>query len=300
MEGLANPVTAILIAIGTWWLSTGLVLAMVHWWTKRDLEPWQLLPLVTIIGVLGFILMYYGSRQLTPLGSYAGFFGALLVWAWHETTFLTGMVTGRRKEACPPGLSGFDRFKAAWKAVCDHEIAILVTGIFLWLTLSGGDNFFGLATFGLLWGMRISSKLLIFLGARHAVSRLMPPAIEHLKSYFNTGRTTLLFPVLLVAASGIFATLCVGAFRANLDYSVVGHILLATFMALAILEHLILVLPVSDVLLWRWAVPKAARSDTGLQAKQTNLASVGAGAKRQADASWRGPGKGRGEAYEHS
>lgn len=297
---LANPVTAILVAIGVWWLSTGLVLAMVHWSAKRKLEPWQLLPLVTVFGVAGFLLMLYGSRNLTPLGSYAGFFGALLVWAWHETTFLTGMVTGRRKEDCPPGLSGFDRFKAAWKAVCDHEIAILVTGIFLWLTLSGGGNPFGLATFGLLWGMRISSKLLIFFGARHAVSRLMPPAIEHLKSYFNTGRTTLLFPVLLVAAAAIFVTLAVGAVRTTLDYSVVGHILLATFMALAIFEHLILVLPVSDVLLWRWAVPKATRSDTGLQANQKNLASAGADAKRQADASWRGPGKGRGEAYEHS
>ncbi|WP_434050992.1 MAG: putative photosynthetic complex assembly protein PuhE [Roseibium sp.] len=282
---LANPVTAILVAIGVWWLSTGLVLAMVHWSTKRKLEPWQLLPMVTVFGVAGFLLMLYGSRNLTPLGSYAGFFGALLVWAWHETTFLTGMVTGRRKEECPPGLAGFDRFKAAWKAVCDHEIAILVTGVFLWATLSGEDNLFGLATFGLLWGMRISSKVLIFLGARHAVSGLMPPAILHLRSYFNTGRTTRLFPVLLAIATGLFATLVVGAAQANLDYSIVGHILLATFMALAIFEHLILVLPLSDTALWRWAVPKAVPAEAvSTNATQSNLSSVHVAAKSRADA----------------
>lgn len=279
MMDLANPVTAVVIAIGVWWLSTGLVLAMVHWSTRRKLTPWQLLPAVTIVGVFGFLLMLFGSREVTPLGSYAGFFGALLVWAWHETTFLTGMVTGRDKAECPPGLHGFARFRAAWRAICDHEIAILVTGILLWLTLGSGDNLFGLATFGLLWGMRISSKLLIFLGARHAISGLMPPGILHLKTYFNTGRTTPLFPMLLGIAVGVFAALVIGAVRANLDYSLVGHLLLASFMALAIFEHLILVLPVSDTALWRWAVPNAAPAETGSAPAQTNLAPATAHAK---------------------
>jgi len=281
---LANPVIAVLIAIGVWWLSTGLVLAMVHWSTSRRLTPWQLLPAVTVVGVIGFLLMLHGSRELTPLGSYAGFFGALLVWAWHETTFLTGMVTGRRKDECPPGLTGFDRFKVAWKAVCDHEIALLVTGLFLWFVFADSANVFGLATFGLLWGMRLSSKALIFLGARHAISGLMPPAILHLRSYFNTGRTTPLFPVLMAASVGLFVVLLIGAWRANYDYSTVGHILLATFMALAIIEHLILVLPVSDTALWRWAVPEKTRDKPGSNETQHKLAGLGVGAKRQPDA----------------
>lgn len=272
---LSAPVTAVLIAIGIWWLSTGLVLGLVHWSTRRQLGPWQLLPAITLVGVFGFLLMLYGSSERTPLGSYAGFFGALLVWAWHETTFLTGMVTGRRKEECPPGLSGMARFRAAWNAVCDHEVALLVTGVFLWLALRHGHNLFGLSTFGLLWGMRISAKVLIFLGARHSVSGLMPPAILHLKSYFNTGRTTPLFPLLLAFAIGLFCVLVAGALRAHQDYSTVGHILLATFMALAIIEHLILVLPVSDTALWRWAVPGAAASGAA-RTYQAKLAPVAA------------------------
>lgn len=117
-------------------------------------------------------------------------------------------------------------------------------------------NGFGLAAFGLLWGMRISAKLLIFLGAPHAVSDLMPRGILHLKSYFNSGRLTPVFPVLLAIAGGLFLVLVLGAGRAVQDYSTVGHILLATFMALAIIEHLILVVPVSDTALWRWALPR--------------------------------------------
>jgi putative photosynthetic complex assembly protein 2 len=276
---LANPVIAVLIATGVWWLSTGLVLLMVHWSIRKKLGPWQLLPLVTLVGVAGFLLLLKGSEMQTPLGSYAGFFGALLVWAWHETTFLTGMVTGRSKQECPPDAKGAARFVAAWKAVCDHEIALLVTAVFLWFVLADAPNTFGLATFGLLWGMRISAKLLIFLGARHAISGLMPPGIVHLKTYFNTGRTTPFFPLLLAIAVGLFAVLVAGAMNAHSAYSVVGHILLAAFMALAIIEHLILVLPVSDMALWRWAVPKGAR-DPRSNPPGHEFAPAGVGTKR--------------------
>ncbi len=280
---LANPVIAVLIAIGAWWFSTGIVLALVHWSTLRRLGPWQLLPVITSIGVCGFLLMLFGSEQKTPTGSYVGFLGALLVWGWHETTFLTGMVTGRHKAECPPGLTGMKRFRAAWKAVCDHEIALLVSGICLFLALRHGENLFGLATFGVLWGMRISSKMLIFLGARHAVSGLMPPAIMHLKSYFNTGRTTSLFPVLLAIAVGLFAVLVTGAMRAPHDYSTVGHILLATFMALAIVEHLILVLPISDTALWRWAVPRPSMGGEPSLKHEPKLVSAAVLGHRRAD-----------------
>ena len=256
---LAHPVTIILIAIATWWLSTGLVLAMVHRSERGGWRPAPVMALTTLVGAAGVALMLEGGATPTPVGSYTGFLGALLVWAWHEVAFLTGVLTGRRV-ACPPGLSGMARFIAAWRAVRDHELAILATGIGLWLLLADAPNRFGLAAFGLLWGMRISAKLLIFLGAPHAVSDLMPRGIAHLKSYFNTGRLTPVFPVLLAIAGGLFLVLVLGASRAVQDDSTVGHILLATFMALAIIEHLILVVPISDTALWRWALPKS-RSD---------------------------------------
>ena len=264
---LAHPVTIILIAIATWWLSTGLVLAMVHRAERGGWRPVTVLGLTTLAGAAGLALMLEGGADPTPLGSYTGFLGALLVWAWHEVAFLTGVLTGRRGD-CPPGLTGLARFIAAWRAVRDHELAILATGIVLWLLLAEAPNRFGLAAFGLLWGMRISAKLLIFLGAPHAVSDLMPRGISHLKSYFNTGRLTPVFPVLLAIAGGLFLVLVLGASRAVQDYSTVGHILLATFMALAIIEHLILVVPVSDTALWRWALPRTQEAKPRKEAPQ--------------------------------
>lgn len=252
---IANPVIVVLIAIGVWWLSTGLVLAMVHRTERGNWGPGQVMPLMTLFGIAGVGLMWIGAEEKTSFGSYAGFFGALLVWAWHEAAFLTGVLMGGRSGECPPALSGFARFRAAWEAICDHEIAILITGLGLWLLLADSPNLFGLAAFGLLWGMRISAKLLIFFGAPNAVSELMPSRIAHLKSYFKTDRLTPLFYLLMAGAVGLFILLVIAANEATQDHSVVGHSLLATFMALAILEHLVLVLPVSDTALWRWAVP---------------------------------------------
>lgn len=256
---VANPFIVVLIAIMVWWLSTGLVLAMVHRTERGKWGPAQVMPLMTLFGAGGLGLMWFGAQQTTPLGSYAGFFGALLVWAWHEAAFLTGALMGGRTGECPPALVGFARFRAAWEAICDHEIAILITGFVLWLALDDSANPFGLAAFGLLWGMRISAKLLIFFGAPNAVSELMPSRIAHLKSYFKTDHLTPLFYLLMAGALTLFVLLVFWARTATQDHSVVGHSLLATFMALAILEHLVLVLPVSDTALWRWAVPGGAK-----------------------------------------
>lgn len=257
----SHPLVVVFVAIGVWWLSTGLVLAMVSRAERGGWRARQVMPLMTLAGGLGVVLMVFGAAERTPLGSYAGFFGALLVWAWHEAAFLTGTLTGRAGE-CPPGLTGLKRFRAAFEAICDHELAILVTALGLYLMLHGAENRFGLATFGLLWGMRISAKLLIFLGAPHAVSELMPRPIAHLKSYFKTDRITPVFPLLMATAATLFAVLVAGAASASEAHSLVGHVLLASFMALAILEHLILVLPVSDTALWRWAMPRTKAEGT--------------------------------------
>lgn len=271
---LTHPLAVVVVAISVWWLSTGLVLAMVNRSDGPRGSGLTLMALMTLVGAFGFILMLWGAQEPTVLGSYVGFFGALLVWAWHEAAFLTGILTGRRTGECPPGLTGFRRFRAAWEAVSDHEIAILVTAIALWLALDGSANLFGLAAFGLLWGMRISAKLVIFLGAPHAVSELMPKGIRHLKSYFKTDRMTPLFPIFLAIAAGLFAVLVVGASRATQAHSVVGHTLLATFMALAIVEHLVLVLPVSDTALWRWAMARQDRGNLAIRPAADGVSAI--------------------------
>ena len=281
---LSHPLAVVFVAIAVWWLSTGVVLAIVNR-SQTGKRRKVLMAIMTIVGAGGFALMLFAGGEQTPLGSYAGFFGALLVWAWHEAAFLTGLLTGRQGTS-PPGLVGLARFRAAWAAVRDHEIAILVTALALWMALSQAQNPFGLAAFGLLWGMRISAKLLIFLGAPHAVSELMPSGIAHLRTHFRTDRTTPLFPILLAGAVGLFAILAIGANRATQDHSVVGHTLLATFMALAIIEHLILVLPVSDTALWRWATTGRDRHKLASRPPSDGVAALQGGPAATLQASW--------------
>ncbi|MAW88458.1 MAG: photosynthetic complex assembly protein 2 [Phyllobacteriaceae bacterium] len=288
-----HPLSVMMIAAVVWWLSTGLVLIAVRRASRGDRQGWAVMAGMTLAGLAGVALLAFGRDQLTPLGSYAGFFGALLVWAWHEAAFLTGLLTGPSKDECPEGLTGLARFRAAFLAVRDHEIAILVTAAILWLGLIGGQNHFGLATFLLLWGMRISAKFVIFLGAPNAVSELMPARIAHLKSYFNTDGITPLFPLVIAAAAGLLIVLCVGASQAQAPHSTVGHLLLATFMALAILEHFILVLPVSDAALWRWAAPKDTIAAVAASAEAETTRAVKPAPDRRIGAALHANSKGR-------
>jgi hypothetical protein len=72
---LANPVIAVLIAIGIWWLSTGLVLGHGALVDPEALGRWQLLPAITLVGVAGFLLLLNGSesrRRSDPMRGSSG------------------------------------------------------------------------------------------------------------------------------------------------------------------------------------------------------------------------------------
>lgn len=269
---LSHPLIVVAIAVVVWWISTGLVLFAV----RRNEGAgnngiFAMMSFMTFIAAIGIAMLAYSKNMLTPLGSYMGFFGALLLWAWHEASFLSGVITGPRKGECPSELSQWGRFKAAWQAISSHELAILFTALLLYWLMLDAQNSFGFWTFMLLWVMRVSAKLIIFLGARNAMSDLMPEPVAHLKSYFNTTRTSPFFAFAVVAASVVFGLLVVGAYDAAEPYVRVGHVLLASFMALAIFEHFVLVLPISDTALWSWAVPRSKRQGSAPLPAKSNL-----------------------------
>jgi putative photosynthetic complex assembly protein 2 len=57
-------------------------------------------------------------------GAYCAFTCALLVWGWHELSFLTGWITGPRRAPARPA-RGLARFVQAVQAILWHELAIL-------------------------------------------------------------------------------------------------------------------------------------------------------------------------------
>jgi len=244
---------AIAFVILAWWLSTGTILF------AAGREKPKLVPLMAVASAMalaGFAALWISTAMRDVAGVYLGFMGALAIWGWHEASFLAGIVTGPRRIASRPGATGFERFRDAFLAIRDHELAIAATGFLVIAVSVGAQNRIGMWTFLLLWGMRITAKLVLFLGAPHVAVAMLPPRLAYLASYFRTDRTSAAFPAFLVGMMLVFVLLCVEAATAASLHDAISATVLATFLGLAIAEHLLLVLPVSDAALWRWAMPE--------------------------------------------
>jgi putative photosynthetic complex assembly protein 2 len=113
-----------------------------------------------------------------------------------------------------------------------------------------------------MWVMRISTKLNIYLGARHAISEMLPNRLSYLKSYFRTDRTSGWFYVSLSGTAMVLGWLSHAAATASTGHDIAKWTLLACFAALALLEHLFLVLPVRDSALWAWAMERKNKTQS--------------------------------------
>ena len=110
--------------------------------------------------------------------------------------------------------------------------------------------------------MRTSAKLNLFLGVRNLSEENLPVHLAYLESFIKRRRMNAFFPFAVVTATACLWLL--------VDYSnqplatpaqVVGAVLVGTLLALAIVEHLMLVLPVDTTALWRWAIRKNQKSN---------------------------------------
>ena len=171
--------------------------------------------------------------------------------------FLMGAVTGPRRAACPPHARGWTRFRLATATVIHHELALAATAVLL-LALSWGEpNRTGAATFALLFALRLSAKLNIFLGVPSFGDELLPAHLAYLKSYCGARATNPLMPVSFAATIALAGWLAAAALASDGGAAVSASLLFA-LAALGVLEHLFLVLPLKDAALWRWAAPAGA------------------------------------------
>lgn len=261
--GLASIIIAILATMISWWFLTGALLMIVRR-KESSGEESSLLTLFAMIvsGGAGLGLLLFSNDQPDATGACLALTGAFLVWSMHELAFLSGKLTGPVKTACPAGLHGWPRFVHAWRAVRDHEIALLLTILGLVALLYDGSNLLGLGAVVVLWVMRISSKMVLFLGAPCADTTLLPRNVSYLASYFETRRTTPLFPLFVAVIAmllcyGIWMTITSVTTFQSLSYAI-----LSTIILLALIEHFFLVLPVREHRLWQWALPDVEKSHT--------------------------------------
>ncbi len=241
-----------LFVLAVWWASTGLVLKLV-WLERRTFRVSVAAVGAVALASLGGIL--WSCRLETTAGAYVAFACALAVWAFHELTFLLGMVTGPRAQPCPPEAQGWRRFVLATEVVIHHEIALAVTVVAVVALTWNQPNQVGTHTFLVLWIMRLSAKFNVFLGVRNLSEQFVPDHLRYMLGYFRRARLNALMPISVVAGSLVALRLLAGALAHDAShFDVVSHALVATLLGLAVLEHIFLAVPLPDALLWRWAI----------------------------------------------
>ena len=251
---MLNVALPVAFAVFIWWFSTGIVLLLDG--LPRTTFRWSHL-LSSMLALGAFVGLAHTAAQTTPAGAFCAFTCALLVWGWHELSFLTGWVTGPRTQAESSGASGVRRFVQAVQTILWHELAIAASGLVIVALTWGASNQVGTQTFLVLWAMRISAKLNIFLGVRNLSIELLPPHLKYLGSYFRRRSMNLLFPLAVAAATAVAVLVVQGALAAPAgSASAIGSFLVATLLVLAIVEHWLLVLPINAAALWRWAMHK--------------------------------------------
>jgi putative photosynthetic complex assembly protein 2 len=269
MTILSYPAVAAFCALFLWWFSTGVVLYIVG--RRNSTSRGYLVAAVTL-----FAASLYGlarsAADATVMGAYVAFTCAVLLWGTQEFGFLTGFVTGPRSQACPEGCNGWRRAMMATEAILYHELALIVSGAAIVAITWNAENQFGTWTFLILWAMRVSAKLNLFLGVPVLNHEFLPERLGYLTSFFTRKPVGLFFPLTVTAATAV-TTLLVNmalAGDANVSQST-GFMLLASLMALGVLEHWFMVLPLPIAALWGWGLRSRATTSLAPDARVRSI-----------------------------
>jgi putative photosynthetic complex assembly protein 2 len=257
---MTDTFVALGFAIFIWWFSTGIVILLNR--MSRTAVTMSLV-ISSALGLGALAGLSHTAQQTGVMGAYCAFTCALLAWGWNELSFLTGRITGPQKTAILKSTTGWARFAASFNAVLWHELAILIVGLAIVAITWDAPNQVGTGTYLVLWVMRTSAKLNLFLGVRNLSEEFLPAHLAYLQSFFKRRRMNAFFPFAVVAASVCLWLLVDFAnLAATTPAQVVGAVLVGTMLALAIVEHLMLVLPLDTTAMWRWAIRKHSNTDT--------------------------------------
>ena len=241
----------LLFALLMWFIGT----AAVVWLDSRPATTFRTsLSLAGLVAIAAVLLVWAKADDVSAGGAYVAFGAAILIWGWHEMSFLMGHVAGPNRAECPPTATGWARFRAATATVIHHELAIAATAILLFAVTWGAPNQTAPLTFLLLFGLRLSAKFNLYLGVPNLSDEVFPAHLAYLKSYFRKRRMNALFPLSILGsgAVAVWAWRVAETAPAGSGASA-GATLLAGLAVLGLVEHLFLVLPLRDAKMWRWA-----------------------------------------------
>jgi putative photosynthetic complex assembly protein 2 len=240
-----------MFALFVWWFSTGAIIYLDN--LPRDTFKWSMLGAsVVLFGCL--VGIAHTAHQTTVAAAYWAFFYGLFAWGWQEISFYMGYVTGPRDEPCPEGCSGWGHFVHAVQTSLWHEMAIIGSGAVIVYLTWGAPNQVGMWTFMVLWWMHQSAKLNVFFGVRNLNEEFLPEHLTFLKSFLKSKPMNLFFPISITISMVITTMLWEHAAHATTVFARSADTFLATMMALAILEHWFLVIPLPAGKLWQWGL----------------------------------------------
>lgn len=247
MLALLLPAAAVVLA---WWGSTALLLHL-------DMRAQRSFPLsfglASLLAVAAGVGIEHSSVQADVPGAYLAFACALALWGWLELGFLLGYLTGPGKRSCDPTWQGWQRFGHAFNALRDHEISLLGGALLVVALCWNAPNQVAVWTYLVLWAMRASAKLNVFLGVRNLSEDFLPPHLRYLASYFRQAPMNRLFPFTVTLAVVVDVLLFEQAVASADDaFGSTALMLVATLLLLAIVEHWCLVVPVNLSALWQW------------------------------------------------
>ena len=104
-----------------------------------------------------------------------------------------------------------------------------------------------------LWVMRQSAKLNVFLGVRNLGERFVPIHLQYLLTYMAKRPMNALMPVSITLGT-VATVLFAERAGAAAPTQAAGYTFLVTILALAVLEHWMLVLPLPFERLWTWVL----------------------------------------------
>lgn len=235
------------IALIVWWFSTGIIIFL-------DLLPRRTHRVsmigMSVVTVGAFVALAISSASTSVLSIYLAFGCGVVIWGWHEMSFFMGFVTGPRRHACSRDCGGWRHFLHGVQACLWHELAIKATAVIVLLATAGGPNQVGVWTFMILWAMRQSAKLNVFLGVRNLNEEFLPAHLRYIASFMRRRRMNWLMPFSLAGGSWASYALVAAAANAPTHEAATGLVCLATMTILGVIEHAFLVIPLPFAALW--------------------------------------------------
>ncbi len=242
----------VLYALLVWWFSTGAVLYAIG--MPRRTHGLTMV-IATALLVLSFVALSVTSGDASTTGAFHAFTAAIVAWGWHEASFLLGYVTGPRRTPLSSAPAGMSRLQAATETVIYHEIAIALTAVAIGALTYEGANQTGFWTFVVLWLMRLSAKLNVYLGVPNLTEEFLPDHLTYLKTYFRNRPMNLFFPLTVTLSTAATTWLVLEVVDpAASTYDVTFYALISSLMALAVIEHWFLVVPIPAAALWAWGM----------------------------------------------